>query len=58
MSYLENIKSRCEMRNEFSGKYFSHVTIIQISEFSHLPSGDSKTSKKCYDRNGRGEACK
>lgn len=34
MSYLEDARSRCEMSNKFSVKYFSHLTIIKISEFT------------------------
>lgn len=55
MSYLECVRTRCEMSNKFAVKYFSHLTIVKISEFSHSPSGESKTSQKCYDKKGRGE---
>lgn len=55
MSYLEYVRSRCEMSNKFSVKYFSYLTIVKISEFSHSPSRESKTFQKCYDKKGRGE---
>ena len=58
MSYPEDLRSRCEMSNKASVKYFSHLTIIKISEFSHSPPGESKTSQKCYDKRGRERSLK